>query len=140
MARAGYRLKLSLCSRRIRPKIKLMKINLKIPGVMTALAVAVAGGFIPQAATAQQTSPTPFTTTLSNTIPLVFGMSPDEATAALGTPLVYVDGPPGSETYLTTRDVGGSGFTFRHDPLYLQFRDGRLTGWKADWSRNWMWK
>ena len=89
---------------------------------------------------AQQTSPTPFTTTLSNITPLVFGMSPDEATAALGTPLVYVDGPPGGEIFLTTRDVGGSGFTFRHDPLYLQFRDGRLTGWKADWSRNWMWK
>ena len=91
-------------------------------------------------AAAQQTSPTPFTTTLSNTTPLAFGMSPDEATAALGTPLVYVDGPPGGEIFLTTRDVGGSGFTFRHDPLYLQFRDGRLTGWKADWSRNWMWK
>ena len=91
-------------------------------------------------ANAQQQSPTPFTTTLSNTTPLAFGMSADEATAALGTPLVYVDGSPGSEIFLTIRDVGGSGFTFRNDPLYLQFRDGRLTGWKADWSRNWMWK
>jgi len=104
------------------------------------IAVAAFGGFHNRDAAAQQRSDTPFTTTLSNTTPLVFGMSPDEVTAALGTPLVYVDGPPGSEIFLTTRDVGGSGFTFRHDPLYLQFRDGRLAGWKADWSRNWMWK
>ena len=104
------------------------------------IAVIALGAWCVDNATAQQRSDIPFTTTLSNTTPLVFGMSPDEATAALGTPLVYVDGPPGSEIYLTTRDVGGSGFTFRHDPLYLQFRDGRLTGWKSDWSRNWMWK
>ena len=105
-----------------------------------SIAVIALGAWSADNAAAQQTSPTPFTTTLSNITPLVFGMSADEATAALGTPLVYVDGPPGSEIFLTTRDVGGSGFTFRHDPLYLQFRDGRLTGWKADWSRNWMWK
>ena len=112
-----------------------MKNNLKIFSLSAAL-VALCTSH----AAAQQRSDTPFTTTLSNTTPLVFGMSPDEATAALGTPLVYVDGPPGGEIFLTTRDVGGSGFTFRHDPLYLQFRDGRLIGWKADWSRNWMWK
>lgn len=105
-----------------------------------ALVTAMLGTWHPTEGFAQQTSPAPFTTTLSNTTPLVFGMSPDEATAALGTPLVYVDGPQGSEIYLTIRNLGGSGFTFRHDPLYLQFRDGRLTGWKADWSRNWMWK
>ena len=38
------------------------------------------------------------------------------------------------------RNVGGSRWSFRDDPLYLQFRSGRLTGWKADWSRNWMWQ
>lgn len=117
-----------------------MKFKLKRCIFPLALAAAALSVLNPAGAAAQQTSPTPFTTTLSNTTPLVFGMSPDEATAALGTPLVYVDGPQGSEIYLTIRDVGGSGFTFRHDPLYLQFRDGRLTGWKADWSRNWMWK
>lgn len=117
-----------------------MKNKLKWRGLLLTLAVAGFGICTLGIAAAQQTSPTPFTTTLSNITPLVFGMSPDEATAALGTPLVYVDGPPGGEIFLTTRDVGGSGFTFRHDPLYLQFRDGRLTGWKADWSRNWMWK
>ena len=79
------------------------------------------------------TSPTPFTTTLSNTTPLVFGMSPDDAAAALGTPLAYVEGPPGSEIFLTTRDIGGSFFTFRHDPLYrIQVRG--LTSFGLDAS------
>src|SRR6202035_1262420 len=26
-----------------------------------------------------------------------------------------------------------------HDRLFLQFRDGRLAGWKGDWGHNWMW-
>ncbi len=91
-------------------------------------------------ALAQTPAQGPFTTTLSNTTPLVFGMTTDAATAALGTPLVYVEGPPGSEVFVTLRKVGGSGLSFRNDPLFLQFREGRLTGWKADWSRNWMWK
>ena len=32
--------------------------------------------------------------TQSNTIPLAFGMTPDQAQAALGVPLVYRDGRP----------------------------------------------
>ena len=24
--------------------------------------------------------------------------------------------------------------------LFLQFRNGRLSGWKGDWGRNWMWQ
>lgn len=91
-------------------------------------------------ASAQTPAPGPFTTTLSNTTPLVFGMTAEDATLALGTPLVYVEGPPGDEVFLTIRNVGGSGWSFRNDPLYLQFRAGRLTGWKADWSRNWMFR
>ena len=35
----------------------------------------------------------------SNTVPLAFGMTPDEASAALGLPLVYHSGRPGSEIY-----------------------------------------
>jgi hypothetical protein len=117
-----------------------MKNRLKSSALLIAFAAAGFSAWCPTDAAAQQRSVTPFTTTLSNTTPLVFGMSPEDATAALGTPLVYVEGPPGDEIFLTIRDVGGSAFTFRHDQLYLQFRDGRLTGWKADWSRNWMWK
>jgi len=89
---------------------------------------------------AEPLPPSPFTTTLSNHTPLVFGMSAEDATAALGQPLGYVSGPPGNEIFLVVRNVGGSGWSMRDDPLYLQFRGGRLTGWKADWSRNWMWR
>jgi hypothetical protein len=81
-----------------------------------------------------------FTDTLSNNTPLAFGM--DEATAsdALGVPLNIISGRPGNEIFLAFRDHGGSGFFNRKDRLYLQFRKGRLTGWKGDWGRNWMWR
>ncbi|MFB9264732.1 hypothetical protein ACFFWD_16405 [Bradyrhizobium erythrophlei] len=81
-----------------------------------------------------------FTATLSNTTPLVFGMGIDEAQRALGTPLTYVSGRPGNEVFLTFRDIGGSGLFPHHDRLYLQFRKGRLAGWKGDWGQNWMWQ
>lgn len=82
----------------------------------------------------------PFVATLSNTTPLVFGMDATEAAAALGMPLNYVGGQPGNETYLVIRTQGGTGFFDRKDRLYLQFRHGRLAGWKGDWGRNWMWR
>ncbi len=94
---------------------------------------------------AQQMAPgavprTPFTTTLSNHTPLVFGMDAADASRALGEPLSYVSGRPGNEIYLAIRDIGGSGLLNHHDRLFLQFRKGRLTGWKADWGHNWMWQ
>jgi hypothetical protein len=82
----------------------------------------------------------PFTATLSNTTPLAFGMGAEDAARALGTPLNYISGRPGDEIYLTFRDVGGGGLYFRKDRLYLQFRNGRLAGWKGDWGHNWMWQ
>ncbi len=82
----------------------------------------------------------PFTATLSNTTPLVFGMDVEDAARALGTPLNYISGGPGDEIYLTFRNVGGGGLYFRKDRLYLQFRKGRLAGWKGDWGHNWMWQ
>ena len=50
--------------------------------------------------------------------------------------------------YLATGSLGDSnstnetitGFFNRKDRLYLQFRHGRLAGWKGDWGRNWMWQ
>ena len=84
--------------------------------------------------------PPTFTTTLSNNTPLAFGMDAEQASRALGTPLNYVSGRPGNEIYLTFRNVGGSGLFFRKDRLYLQFRKGRLAGWKGDWGHNWMWQ
>ncbi|WP_291847833.1 hypothetical protein [Bradyrhizobium sp.] len=82
----------------------------------------------------------PLTATLSNTTPLAFGMEAEDAARALGTPLNYVGGRRGEEIYLAFRNIGGSGLFFRKDRLYLQFRNGRLAGWKGDWGHNWMWQ
>ena len=108
------------------------------------LTVAICGG-MPHPASAQ--SPPccgpfvpSFTATLSNNTPLVFGMDAEAAARALGTPLNYISGRPGDETLLAFRNVGGSGLFFLKDRLYLQFRKGRLTGWKGDWGHNWMWQ
>jgi hypothetical protein len=83
-------------------------------------------------------APTSFTATLSNNTPLAFGMDAEEATRALATPLNYISGRPGDEIFLAYRNAGGSGFFDRHDRLYLQFRKGRLAGWKGDWGRRWI--
>jgi hypothetical protein len=82
----------------------------------------------------------PFTATLSNVTPLVFGMDVEDASRALGTPLNYISGRPGDEIFLAFRNIGGSGLFFKKDRLYLQFRRGRLAGWKGDWGHNWMWQ
>jgi hypothetical protein len=84
--------------------------------------------------------PPPFTETLSNNTPLAFGMDADEAARALGTPLNYVRGRPGEEIFLAFRNIGGSGLFYKKDRLFLQFRKGRLAGWKGDWGHNWMWQ
>ncbi len=85
-------------------------------------------------------SAVPFTQTLSNNLPLAFGMTPDDASAALQVPLAYVRGRPGNEMFVAHRTQGGSGYFPRDGLLYLQFRGHRLTGWKGDWERNWMWR
>jgi hypothetical protein len=72
----------------------------------------------------------------SNRTPLAFGMDPQDASRALGTPLNYVNGSPGNEMYLALPNVEGSALSFRKDGLYLQFRKGRLMGWKGDWGTN----
>lgn len=82
----------------------------------------------------------PFVATLSNHMPLVFGMNPAEAADALRTPLAYVRGRRGNEIYLAVSDIGGSLFFPRRDHLYLQFRRGHLTGWKGDWNLNETWR
>jgi len=108
------------------------------------VALLIAGASVP--ALAQQSPPIggpyppPFTETLSNNTPLAFGMDAQEAASALGTPLQYVRGRPGEEIFLTFRNIGGSGLFYKKDRLFLQFRKGRLTGWKGDWGNNWMWQ
>ena len=63
-----------------------------------------------------------------------------EAASALGTPLQYVRGRLGEEIFLAFRNIGGSGLFYKKDRLFLQFRKGRLAGWKGDWGHNWMWQ
>jgi hypothetical protein len=71
--------------------------------------------------------------TQSNTAPLAFGMTPDQASSALGVPLVYHSGPQGSEILLAYGSAGVPGFYPVDSALALRFRKGHLTGWKKDW-------
>jgi len=108
-----------------------------------ALLLTAAFAVQPNLANAQPPPPAsraPFTATLSNNAPLVFGMDVSEVSRALGEPLNYFSGAPGNEIYLTDRTIGGSRIFTHHDRLYLQFRNGRLAGWKGDWGHNWMWQ
>ena len=84
--------------------------------------------------------PPPFTATLSNNTPLAFGMDAGQTARALGQPLQYVRGRPGNEIFLALRDLGGSGLVPSRNRLFLQFRHGRLAGWKEDYGDNWMWE
>ena len=111
----------------------------------TAVVLALIAGSVTDAA-AQKLPPIggpyppPFTETLSNNTPLAFGMNVEAVSRALGEPLSYISGRRGDEIYLAIRNIGGSGLFNHHDRLFLQFRKGRLTGWKGDWGHNWMWQ
>jgi hypothetical protein len=72
----------------------------------------------------------------ANNTPLAFGMNAEEASRVLGTTLVYVRGRPGDEMFLALPNVKGSALSDRRDGLYLQFRRGKLDGWKGDWGTN----
>jgi hypothetical protein len=71
---------------------------------------------------------------VSPNIPLSFGMNPEQTSRALGVSLYYVRGRPGDELLLARPDVKGAALASRSDGLYLQFRRGRLSGWKGDWG------
>ncbi len=68
------------------------------------------------------------------TLPLSFGMTPDQASQSLGVPLFYVRGTTGNELLIAIPNVKGAALSNRSDGLYLQFRKGKLTGWKGDWG------
>lgn len=103
--------------------------------ILLSLAAVV---LMTSAAAAEPRHRAPFIKSLSNTTPLVFGMSAPEAAAALGVPLAYVGGRPGNEVLAAVRP--NPGYFNREARLFLQFRAGRLSGWKGDWERNWMWE
>ena len=69
------------------------------------------------------------------TLPLTFGMSPDEVAAALGVPLIPVAGRRGSDLYLAVQPTRTPGIYPVDERITLQFRNRRLTGWKFDWRR-----
>jgi hypothetical protein len=94
-------------------------------GSAAMLAVAIAGAAFSPALAQQGTLSVP---------PLFFGMDADEVSRVLGTNLNYVRGRPGDELYLALPNVKGPALSSRSDGLYLQFRKGRLTGWKGDWG------
>jgi hypothetical protein len=116
--------------------------RIRVPAILISVVSAAVMALTP--ASAQRLVPfdaaPTFTATLSNTTPLAFGMDAEDAARALGMPLNYISGKPGDEVFLVFRPIGGSGFFNRRDRLYLQFRRGRLAGWKGDWGRNWMWQ
>jgi hypothetical protein len=75
-----------------------------------------------------------FVTRTPPNIPLTFGMVPEQVSQALGVQLIYVRGRPGNELLLALPNVKGAALASRSDGLYLQFRGGRLSGWKGDWG------
>ncbi len=70
----------------------------------------------------------------SNAWPLAFGMTPQEASAALGVPLAHYPGPRGSEMYVASGSAGVPAVFPVDAAITLQFRRGRLTGWKQNWA------
>jgi hypothetical protein len=99
-----------------------------LAGVAAILTIAFADVVLSPAHAQQGIMATP------NNAPLSFGMNPEEASYALGTRLIYVRGRPGDELLLALPNVRGAALSSRSDGLYLQFRKGRLAGWKGDWG------
>lgn len=108
--------------------------------LLAVIAAVVLCGALPPAYGGEVRLALPFVKTLSNHRPLAFGMTPAEAAAALRTPLVHAGGRRGNEIYRAVRTINGSLFFPRYDELYLQFRRGRLTGWKGDWNLAESWR
>ena len=100
------------------------KMTFRSVAAASVLAATLAGAAL-SAAHAQQPP---------NNTPLFFGMNADEVSQVLGVELYYVRGRPGDELYLALANVKGAALSYRNDGLYLQFRRGRLTGWKGDWK------
>lgn len=71
--------------------------------------------------------------------PLVFGMTPQEVEQIVQAPLIYLSGRPGSERYLVQRLSTVPGIYPVDGRLVLQFRRGRLTGWRRDWQMRPYW-
>ena len=71
--------------------------------------------------------------------PLLFGMTPDEVTRVVEAPLIYLSGPRGSERYMVERMATVPGWYPVDTRIILQFRRGRLSGWRRDWQMRPFW-
>jgi hypothetical protein len=71
--------------------------------------------------------------------PLLFGMTYDEVAGLVGAPLVYLSGSRGSERYMVERLSSVPGWYPVDARIILQFRRGRLTGWRRDWQMRPFW-
>ena len=84
-----------------------------------------------------QAGPTRYPHTYND--PLTFGMTKDEVVHLVEAPLVYLSGAPGSERYLVQRPASVPGFYPVDTRIVLQFRRGKLTGWRRDWQMRPYW-
>ena len=71
--------------------------------------------------------------------PLLFGMTPKQVEQLVQAPLIYLKGPPGSERYLVQGRSTVPGIYPVDARIILQFRRGRLTGWRRDWQMRPYW-
>ncbi len=74
-----------------------------------------------------------FVATLSNNTPLAFGMDAEQTRARARHALHLCPRTARQRDLSSTfRNLGGSGLIPYRDRLFLQFRKGRLAGWKDD--------
>jgi len=66
--------------------------------------------------------------------PLVFGMTREQVERTVQAPLVYLSGARGSERFIVERVSSVPGIYPVDTRIILQFRRGRLTGWRRDWQ------
>ena len=71
--------------------------------------------------------------------PLVFGMTKEQVVQVVQAPLIYLSGPRDSERFLVQRVSTVPGIYPVDTRIVLQFRRGRLTGWRRDWQMRPYW-
>jgi hypothetical protein len=74
-----------------------------------------------------------------NTAPFAFRMHPQDAANALGVPIHQLRGRHRSEVFVTVRTIPVPRAYPVDEATALQFRNGRLTGWKQDWRVRHAW-
>jgi hypothetical protein len=97
------------------------------------LAIVLLGGLVLAGSSARAGN------TESYNDPLVFGMTPQEVEHVVQAPLIYLAGRHGSERYLIERMSTVPGIYPVDTRIVLQFRHGRLTGWRRDWQMRPYW-